>query len=101
MGLVGKTYVPGESTLLDEADSIRQAMLAEMGFDAEEKHPSLWRRITYIDDLELLWYMRADWVAAVALAHGEGYARSAALRVSRMFEGYLPRSLTHSRPAPQ
>jgi hypothetical protein len=57
------------------------------------------RRVRYANDIQGLWYLRGDLLAALASVQGEQEARQKVLRVSRMFQGLLPGSL-NSRPSP-
>jgi hypothetical protein len=86
-GLLGSPIAPSESML---------ALLGEAGL----KHfPQITRRIRYASDVQALWYLRGDLMAALASIHGEMAARQRIASVTQMFNGLLPGSLT-SRPSP-
>lgn len=80
-------------------DDIRQAMLESMGEPASEAYPVVQLRITYANDLQDLWYLRGDVMAAIAAVHGEAIARHKLSHISELFRGLLPRGLA-SRPSP-
>jgi hypothetical protein len=56
-------------------------------------------RITEAIDLQDLWYLRGDVMAALAEIEGEASARRKLNQVSNMFKGLLPKGLS-SRPSP-
>ena len=51
-------------------------------------------KITYASDLNDLWYLRGDVMAAIAAVDGEAVARHKIDQISGMFKGLLPKSLT-------
>ena len=53
----------------------------------------------YANDIQGLWYLRGDVLAALASVHGESKARQKLQRITPMFRGLVPGSL-HSRPSP-
>lgn len=81
---------PGAPTLND----IRQTMLRMMGDNGAQAYPVVQLRVTYADDVQDLWYLRGDVMAAVAAMHGEAVAREQLAEVSTMFKGLLPSGLT-------
>lgn len=85
----------GTSTL----DDIRQAMLHVLGDRGALAYPVVQLRVTYADDVQDLWYLRGDVMAAIAAMHGEVAAREQLAEVSAMFKGLLPSGLS-SRPSP-
>lgn len=97
--LLGNPLPPSESMLENGTEDIRESMLALLG-DAGPKHfPQVTRRVRYAADVQALWYLRGDLMAALAAMHGEVAARQKVAAVTRMFKGLLPHSLT-SRPSP-
>ena len=50
-------------------------------------------------DIQALWYLRGDLMAALAAMHGEVAARQKVAAVTQMFQGLLPNGL-NSRPSP-
>lgn len=97
--LLGNPLPPTESTLENGTEDIRESMLALLG-DAGPKHfPQITRRIRYANDIQALWYLRGDLMAALAAMHGEVAAREKVAAVTQMFQGLLPNGL-NSRPSP-
>lgn len=88
-GAVGK-HRAGATTLND----IRQTMLRMMGDTGAQAYPVVQLRVTYADDVQDLWYLRGDVMAAIAAMHGEAVAREQLTTVSAMFKGLLPSGLT-------
>ncbi len=80
-------------------DDIRHAMLAVLGDRGAEAYPVVQLRVTYADDVQDLWYLRGDVMAAIAAIDGEAAARERLATVSAMFKGLLPNGLG-SRPSP-
>jgi hypothetical protein len=97
-GLLGNALAPSESVLETGTEDIREAMLSLLG-DAAPKFPHITRRIRYANDIQALWYLRGDLMAAMAALHGEAAARHRMQPVTRMFQGLLPGAMA-SRPSP-
>ena len=96
-GLLGGS--PRSSRDLDDAiGDIQDAMSAALGQAGAKGYPGLARRIQYTQDLQALWYLRGDLMAALSSLHGEQRAREAIKNISAMFEG-LPGGLS-TRPSP-
>ncbi len=83
----------------DATGEIQDNMLAALGTAGAKEFPSVARRIQYAADLESLWYLRGDLMAAIASLHGEQHARQVIKDISAEFDGLLRRSLS-SRPSP-
>jgi hypothetical protein len=98
-GLLGNPVVPSESTLESGTEDIRESMLAVLGETGPKHFPQVTRRIRYANDIQALWYLRGDLMAALAAMHGESAAREKVTSVTRMFQGLLPSGL-NSRPSP-
>ena len=98
-GLLGNPVAPSESLLESGTEDIREAMLATLGEDGPKLFPQITRRIRYANDIQALWYLRGDLMAALAAMHGEASARGQVQAMTRMFHGLLPGSL-NSRPSP-
>jgi hypothetical protein len=79
-------------------EDIREAMLDGLGVTGAVAASRLELRVTHANDLQDLWYLRGDIMAAIASVHGEVMARQKLNQISSMFRGLLPRSLT-SRPS--
>lgn len=97
--LLGSTTVPTESRLEDATEEIRDAMLATLGPDGPARFPMAVRRIRYAADIQALWYLRGELMAALAATQGESLARQQIGRLTHMFDGLLPAGLT-SRSSP-
>lgn len=80
-------------------EDIREAMLDGLGVSSAVAATKLELRVTYAEDLQDLWYLRGDIMAAIAAVDGEALAREKLNEISDMFKGLLPRALT-SRPSP-
>lgn len=97
-GLLGGT-APSSRALEDSIEDIQESMLHALGPNGPRNFPSLNRRIHYAQDLQALWYLRGELMAALASLHGEAQARSTIKDISQQFEGLLPRGLS-TRPSP-
>jgi hypothetical protein len=80
-------------------DDIRHAMLNVLGDRGALAYPVVQLRVTYANDVQDLWYLRGDVMAAIAALDGEATARERLAMVSAMFKGLLPSGLS-SRPSP-
>lgn len=80
-------------------EDIRRSMLELMTAAEDERFPHVVRRIRYAPDVQGLWYLRGDLMAALASSHGEIVAREKLETLRDMFEELLPRGL-RSRPSP-
>ena len=74
-------------------------MLSTLGESGAKQFPHVARRVRYATDVQALWYLRGDLMAALAALHGEAVARQKVQRISDMFQGLLPGGMT-SRPSP-
>jgi hypothetical protein len=98
-GLLGNPVGPSDSILESGCEDIRESMLALLGEAGPKHYPQITRRIRYASDVQALWYLRGDLMAALASIHGEMAARQRIASVTQMFNGLLPGSL-NSRPSP-
>ena len=99
-GLLGaQVPAPTESTLETGTEDIREAMLGLLGEDGTKRFPHVTRRIRYANDVQGLWYLRGDLMAALAATEGESLAREHIQSITAMFHGLLPGGLA-SRPSP-
>ena len=80
-------------------EDIRSAMLELMSAVEEARFPQVMRRVRYAGDVQGLWFLRGDLMAALASSHGEVAAREKLETLSEMFEDLLPGGL-RSRPSP-
>lgn len=78
-------------------EDIREAMLEALGVTGPIPASKLELRAVNASDLQDLWYLRGDLMAAIAAVDGEVTARSRLHQISDLFKGLLPKSLT-SRP---
>ena len=78
---------------------IQESMLAALAQAGMQSFPAFARRIQYANDLQALWYLRGDLMAALAALHGEAHARETIRDISGKFDGLLPRGLS-TRPSP-
>lgn len=82
-------------------EDIREAMLEGLSgskVGAAATASKLELKVTHASDLQDLWYLRGDVMAAIAAMDGEAMARRKLEQISDMFRGLLPKSLT-SRPS--
>lgn len=98
-GLLGNPAAPSESMLETGTEDIRESMLAVLGEGGPKHFPHITRRIRYANDIQALWYLRGDLMAALASMHGESAARQKVSCVTHMFQGLLPNGL-NSRSSP-
>lgn len=80
-------------------DTIRSAMLDALGPQGATAYPVVQLRVAYASEIQDLWYLRGDVMAALAAVEGEACARTKLEPISRMFKGLLPRGM-NSRPSP-
>ena len=81
-------------------EDIREAMLEALSRPGTGAATAtkLELKVTYANDLQDLWYLRGDVMAAIASMYGEAVARSKLNQISEMFKGLLPKAQT-SRPS--
>lgn len=75
-------------------EDIREAMLGSLSVPGASTASRLELKVTYANDLNELWYLRGDVMAAIAAVDGEAVARLKLDQISGMFKGLLPKSLT-------
>jgi hypothetical protein len=97
-GLLGNPVAPSESMLESGTEDIRDNMLVALGEEGPRHFPQITRRIRYANDVQALWYLRGDLMAALAAMHGEVAAREKVASVTAQFRGLVPNAL-HSRPS--
>jgi hypothetical protein len=78
-------------------DDIRKAMIESLGDNGCVTFPQVVRRVLFANDLQGLWYLRSDLMAAISSMHGESVASQKLRRITVMFEGLLPKGM-FSRP---
>ncbi|MGE0498543.1 MAG: hypothetical protein AB7I35_00190 [Ramlibacter sp.] len=69
-------------------------MLDLLGESGAKHFPQITRRVRYANDVQALWYLRGDLMAALSATHGETEARARVARLTSLFKGLLPASLT-------
>ena len=85
---------------LDDAiGQIQESMLDALGQAGARTFPTVSRRIMYAPDLQALWYLRGDLMAALSALHGEVHAHETVRQISGQFHGMLPRGMS-TRPTP-
>lgn len=80
-------------------EDIRRAMLDELTINSRQHYGAVQIRVADATDIQDLWYLRGDLMAAIAASDGEAAAKRKITHISNMFRGYLPRGLS-SRPSP-
>ncbi|MBG9387277.1 hypothetical protein [Caenimonas aquaedulcis] len=90
---------PSDSVLEDGIEDIREAMLQMLGERGIKEFAATTRRIRYATEIQDLWYLRGDLMAALAGLDGEVTAREKIARINTRFQGLLPGDL-NSRPSP-
>ena len=80
-------------------EDIREAMLEMLAAIGQQRFPTLARRIDGAVALDQLWYLRSEFMAALAFMHGETVARERLDAINGMFQDVLPDSMA-SRPSP-
>jgi hypothetical protein len=98
-GLLGNPAGPTDSILETGIEDIREAMIVLLGDVGCKQFAHATRRIRFANDVQGLWYLRGDLMAALAALHGESEARRKVQEITEMFHGLLPGSLS-SRPSP-
>jgi hypothetical protein len=96
--LLGNPVAPSESILENGTEDIREAMLVVLGESGPKQFPLITRRIRYASDIQALWYLRGDLMAALAAMHGEVTAGEKIASITSQFRGLLPNGLS-SRPS--
>lgn len=97
--LLGSSPPASDSMLEEGIEGIRVAMLDCLGKDGASRFPQVTRRVRYADDIQGLWYLRGDLMAALSAMHGESGAADRIATITEMFQGLLPGGL-NSRPSP-
>ncbi len=92
-------FFTSKGNVQDALEQIRAEMLASLGQVAAKTFPVVELRVTHANELQDLWYLRGDLMAAIAAIDGELVAREKLTQISDMFKGYLPKGLS-TRPSP-
>lgn len=81
------------ASITDRTEEIRLAMLDCLGESGCVAFPMTERKVRFAKDVQDLWYLRADVMAAMSAMQGERVARQKVEEFSPKFRGLLPRSL--------
>ncbi len=98
-GLLGKPVPPTEPASAEGMEAARKEMMQSMtetGLD--QRHPTVFGKIAYADNIQALWYARSDLMAVLSAERGEVYAREKIAAVSGLFDGLLPSSFKYREP---
>ena len=82
-----------EPTSTFRIEDIRQAMLDGLGDEGCTSFSGLERRVLFAADLQGLWYLRSDIMAAISSIQGESVASQKLRHITHMFEGLLPKGM--------
>jgi hypothetical protein len=82
------------ASITERTEEIRLAMLACLGDSGCVAFPMTERKVRFAKDVQDLWYLRADVMAALSAMQGERVARQKVEGFSPKFRGLLPRSLS-------
>lgn len=94
-GLLGQPGPIVEPVDTQRVEQIRQAMIDEMPGDASSlPYLRLMHRLCHTDDVEALWYARAELMSLLCAYRGEEFAQQRMDKVSTLFKGLLPASLS-------
>jgi len=78
-------------------EDIRRAMMDSLGAQASKHSPDTLRRVRFAGDIQSLWFLRGELMAAVSQLHGELIASQKIGQISELFHGLLPSSLAARR----
>jgi hypothetical protein len=90
MGSLVNRLSPSARSLDDCITEIQRAMLQALAPAAAQANTSITRRIAQAEDIQTLWYLRADLMVALAGFHGEAQATETLRAVSNRFHALLP-----------
>lgn len=76
---------------------VRDAMLKLLQRHEAQSFHRVAQRIQYADEMECLWYLRQDMLAALSEVHGEAQARREMRQINDLFKGLLPQAMV-ARP---
>ena len=83
----------GEPTSDARTESVRHAMLAATPVvGPDDAHSGVFGRIRRAPNIQALWYLRSDLMAAISSCRGEQIARREMAAVTRLFKGLIPES---------
>jgi len=76
---------------------VRDAMLKLLQAHEGANFRRVAQRVRYADEMESLWYLRQDMLAALSEVHGELRARQEMRHIHGLFKGLLPQAMA-ARP---
>jgi hypothetical protein len=82
-----------------QVERVRRAMVGSLQKAGPEGFEHVIKRLEQAKDIEALWFLRADLMAALSALEDEAAARNTMARITPLFSGLLPASL-NSRPSP-
>ncbi len=88
---MGRARVNGAQK--QQLEAVRAAMLASLCRVASQDAPALQRRMARAEDVQTLWFLRAELMGVLASGEGESAARTQLDQITQMFHGLLPKSL--------
>jgi hypothetical protein len=91
-GLLGSSN-SDEPRSVFRIEDIRKAMLDSLGDQGCASFSNLERRVLFAADLQGLWYLRSDIMAAISSTQGESVASQKLRQITCMFEGLLPKGM--------
>lgn len=97
-GALGGSTPASRAELYCRTEEIRSSMLDTLRHGNPAIVPTLQNRIECAADIQALWFMRSDWMAAIAVSQGETAARAHLTALNSRFAGLLPDGL-QSRPS--
>ncbi|MEY4883367.1 MAG: hypothetical protein RIS34_1221 [Pseudomonadota bacterium] len=90
----GGSITDSGGSVIQRTEEIRVAMLNCLGDSGCVAFPLTERKVRFARDVQDLWYLRADVMAALSAMQGERVARQKVEDISPKFRGLLPRSLS-------
>jgi hypothetical protein len=97
-GAMGGAAPASKAELFCRTEEIRSSMLDTLRHGNTSIVPTLQNRIACAIDIQALWFMRSDWMAAIAVTQGETAAKAHLNALNARFAGLLPDGL-QSRPS--
>ena len=93
---------PAEPAAAVRMEAARQSMLETLtSIGLDKRHPMVFGKISYADNIQTLWYARSDLMTVLAAERGEEYAQEKIAAVSALFDGLLPDSFKYRRSPPR
>lgn len=98
--LLSEAPAPAPVNSVVKAEAIREEMIRCLGHFAMTQFAGLRRRIIFASDIDGLWYLRSEMMAALCDIHDEAKARATMGAITEMFRGLTPafQEQKHSGP---